>query len=266
MRDSNQLAPDGGESDGSGAPSASARGCAVKHPDEPAPVDRETARVRGIYETMAPGYDRMIAVAERLLFGDGRQWACTQASGHVLEVAVGTGRNLDHYPPEVQLSGIELSPAMLARAQARAASLPRTVDLRLGDAQQLSFPDATFDTVLATLTLCAIPDDHAAVREMARVLRPGGRLILLDHVASPNRAVRAAQRLLDPLLVRYEGEHLLREPDTAASAAGLVIDELTRSKLGIVLRLSAHKPPLHDTRAPRPGRRGRLERSGSDEH
>ena len=266
MRGRSQLAPDGGESDGSGAPAASARGCAVKHPDEPAPVDGETARVRGIYETMAPGYDRMIAVAERLLFGDGRQWACTQASGHVLEVAVGTGRNLDHYPPEVQLSGIELSPAMLARAQARAASLPRTVDLRLGDAQQLSFPDATFDTVLATLTLCAIPDDHAAVREMARVLRPGGRLILLDHVASPNRAVRAAQRLLDPLLVRYEGEHLLREPDTAVSAAGLVIDELTRSKLGIVLRLSAHKPPLHDTRGRRPKRRGRLERSGSDEH
>lgn len=129
--------------------------------------------------------------------------------------------------------------------------MPRTVDLRLGDAQRLSFPDAIFDTVLATLTLCAIPDDHAAVREMARVLRPGGRLILLDHVASPNRAVRAAQRLLDPLLVRYEGEHLLREPDTAVSAAGLVIDELTRSKLGIVLRLTAHKPPLHDTRAPR---------------
>lgn len=101
---------------------------------------------------------------------------------------------------------------------------------------------------------------------MARVLRPGGRLILLDHVASPNRAVRAAQRLLDPLLVRYEGEHLLREPDTAVSAAGLVIDELTRSKLGIVLRLTAHKPPFHDTRAPRPERRGRLERSGSDEH
>jgi len=199
---------------------------------------------------MAPGYDRMIAVAERLLFGDGRQWACTQASGQVLEVAVGTGRNLEHYPAEVQLSGIELSPAMLARAQGRAASLPRSVDLRLGDAQHLSFPDATFDTVVATLTLCAIPDAHAAVREMARVLRPGGHLILLDHVASPNRAVRAAQRLLDPLLVRYEGEHLLREPAIAVSAAGLVIDELTRSKLGIVLRLTAHKPPLHDTRAP----------------
>ncbi len=147
-------------------------------------VDAETARVRGIYEAMAPRYDRVTAVAERLLFGDGRRWACAQASGQVLEAAVGTGRNLACYPADVQLTGVELSPGMLAQAQARAETLHRRVDLRLGDAQHLTFPDATFDTVLATLTLCSIPDDHAAVREMARVLRPGGRLVLLDHVAS----------------------------------------------------------------------------------
>ncbi len=72
--------------------------------------------------------------------------------------------------------------------------------------------------------------------EMARVLRPGGRLVLLDQVASPARPVRAVQRLLDPLLVRFEGDHLLREPDTAVRAAGLITDELTRSKWGIVNR------------------------------
>ncbi len=211
-------------------------------------LDDETARVRGIYDTMAPHYDRMISVAERLLFGDGRRWACTQVTGRVLEVAVGTGRNFDHYPAGVQLTGVELSSGMLARAQARARNLDGdpagSHDLRLGDAQHLDFPDATFDTVLATLTLCSIPDAQAAVGEMARVLRPGGRLILLDHVASPVRPVRAVQRLLDPLLVRYEGDHLLREPDTAVRAAGLSIDELTRSKWGIVLRLVARKPPV----------------------
>lgn len=207
-----------------------------------AAVDAETARVRGIYETMAPRYDRVIAVAERLLFGDGRQWACAQASGRVLEVAVGTGRNLARYPADVQLTGVELSPGMLAQAQARAEALHRRVDLRLGDAQHLTFPDASFDTVLATLTLCSIPDDQAAVREMTRVLRPGGRLVLLDHVASPVRLVRAAQRLLNPLLVRFQGDHLLRRPERAVRASGLVVDELTRSKFGIVVRLAAHKP------------------------
>lgn len=205
-------------------------------------VDAETARVRRLYETMAPRYDQVIAVAERVLFADGRRWACDHAEGRVLEVAVGTGRNLALYPAGVELTGMELSPAMLAVAQARAAGPGRTVDLRLGDAQHLDFPDGSFDTVLATLTLCSIPDDRAAVQEMARVLRPGGRLVLLDHVASPRRSVRVVQRLLDPLLVRLEGDHLLRRPELTVRTAGLVVDELSRSRLGIVLRLLAHKP------------------------
>ncbi len=96
--------------------------------------------------------------------------------------------------------------------------------------------------MLATLSLCSIPDDTAAVREMARVLRPGGRLVLLDHVASPRRPVRAVQGLLDPLLVRLEGDHLLRRPELAVRTAGLAVHELRRSRLGIVLRLLAHKP------------------------
>ncbi len=212
------------------------------HQDAQPPVDVETDRVRGIYDAMAPRYDRMIAVAEKLLFRDGRQWACAQATGQVLEVAVGTGRNLACYPADVHLTGVELSLSMLAQAQSRAQTLHRAVELRPGDAQHLSFPDASFDTVVATLALCSIPDERAAVAEMARVLRPGGRLVLLDHVASPVRPVRAVQRLLDPLLVRFEGDHLLREPDAAVRAAELITDELTRSKWGIVLRLTAHKP------------------------
>lgn len=208
----------------------------------PRSVAEETARVRGIYDTMAPCYDRIIAVADRVLFDDGRRWAGAQATGQVLEVAIGTGRNLPFYPTDVQLTGVELSPSMLERAQGRAEALARPVDLQLGDAQNLTFPDASFDTVIATLTLCSIPDDRTAVAEMARVLRPGGRLVLLDHVASPTRAVRTVQRLLDPLLVRLQGDHLLREPVIAVRRARLVIEELTRSRGGIVLRLAARKP------------------------
>ena len=204
-------------------------------------MDTETDRVRGIYERMAPRYDAMIAIAERMLFADGRRWACGQATGEVLEVAIGTGRNLCWYPADVSLVGIDISPHMLDGARERAKTLSRPVELRVADAQQLPFGAATFDTVVATLTLCSIPDDRAAVGEMARVLRPGGRLILVDHVASPKPAVRRVQRLLDPLMVRFEGDHLLREPHVAVQEAGLVIDELARSKWGIVTRLVAHK-------------------------
>ena len=94
---------------------------------------------------------------ERILFEDGRQWACSRATGDVLEVAIGTGRNLPFYPPHVRLTAIEFSPAMLDIARKRAANPGRqiaAVDLRLGDAQALDLPDAAFDTVICTLSLC----------------------------------------------------------------------------------------------------------------
>ena len=202
----------------------------------------ETARVRRRYDEVAARYDRFIRIAERLLFGDGRRWICAQARGKVLELAVGTGRNLPYYPADVRLTGIELSPAMLAIARRRAAALGRPVVLRVGDAQALDFPDGRFDTVVCTLALCTIPDDRRAVAEAARVLRPGGRLLALEHVRSPIRPVRAVQRVLDPLAVRCEADHLLREPLEHVRAEGLIIERLERHKWGIVERLVARKP------------------------
>jgi len=201
----------------------------------------ETERVRSIYDRLARRYDRLIGIAERLLFTGGRKWACEQAHGDVLEVAIGTGRNLAYYPAGVSLTGVDVSGRMLEFATKRAGDLDLDIALTRGDAQQLDFPDSSFDTVVATLTLCSIPDDAAAVQEMARVLRPGGQLRLLDHVASPNRIVRSLQRLLDPLMVRLEGDHLLRRPEASVLAAGLTITQLRRSKVGIVLALSAVK-------------------------
>lgn len=136
----------------------------------------QAERVGRIYERLAPRYDRGMDVLDRLLFSGGRDWVCERASGATLEVAVGTGRNLGRYPAGVRLTGIDASPAMLAIAQRRADSLEATVDLREGDAERLDFPDGCFDSVVVTLALCTIPDDGAAVAEMARVLRPGGEV------------------------------------------------------------------------------------------
>jgi ubiquinone/menaquinone biosynthesis C-methylase UbiE len=142
----------------------------------------ETERLKRHWEREAPTYDRRMGFFERVLFGDGREWVCSRASGEVLEVAVGTGRNFTFYPQGVRLSGIDLSPAMLEIARKRAEELGVDADLRKGDAQKLPFADASFDTVVCTLSLCSIPDDRRAIAEMKRVLRPGGRLLLLDHV------------------------------------------------------------------------------------
>jgi ubiquinone/menaquinone biosynthesis C-methylase UbiE len=202
----------------------------------------ETERIRRLYEKDVPKYDRQMRLFDRALFAGGREWVCSQAEGDVLEIAVGTGRNLRHYSDAVNLTGIEFSVAMLEIARKAAADLGRTVDLRIGDAQALEFPDESFDTVICTLALCTIPDDRAAVTEAKRVLRPGGRFLLLEHVRSPNRAIRLGQQLLEPLAVRFEGDHLLREPLDPLRAEGFEIHQLIRSKLGIVERIAARKP------------------------
>jgi ubiquinone/menaquinone biosynthesis C-methylase UbiE len=205
-------------------------------------IASETERVRTIQDKHAGGYDRQMGFFDRVLFAGGREWACSHAEGDVLEVAIGTGRNLPHYPAGVKLTAIEFSPEMLAIARRRAQQLDASVDLGLGDAQALEFDDGSFDTVVITFALCTIPDDRQAAREALRVLRPGGRLVLLEHVSSPVLPVRAIQRLLDPLSVRFEADHLVREPLDYLADVGFEVESVDRSRLGIVERVLARKP------------------------
>jgi len=203
---------------------------------------KETERIRRIWDKQAPTYDRNAALWEKILFGEGRRWVCSRTHGEVLEVAIGTGLNLAFYPDGVRLSGVDLSPAMLGIARQRARELGIEVDLREGDAQGLPFPDESFDTVVCTLSLCNIPDDRKAVAEMKRVLRPGGRLLLLDHVRAASRLGRAVQKALEVVLVRLGGEHLLRRPLEHVRAEGFRIEEQERYKPGgIIERLAARK-------------------------
>jgi len=204
-------------------------------------VSGEHERVRRTYDESAGSYDSKIRFPERLLFRGGREWVCSQARGEVLEIAIGTGRNLPFYPKEVHLTGVDLSQAMLDVARGRAQELGVEADLRTAEAQALPFPEGAFDTVVMTLSLCTIPDDYAAVAEASRVLKPGGRLLLLEHVRSPALPVRAVQRVLDPLFVRFQADHLLREPLDHLEDAGLEVERLERSKWGIVERVLARK-------------------------
>lgn len=202
----------------------------------------ESDRVRRIWDRLAPGYDKNVRIPERLLFAGGREWVCSRARGDVLEISVGTGRNLPLYPPDVRITAVDISARMLDVARARAAELGCNVDLQVGDAQELELPDASFDTVVCTLGLCSIPDARAAVAEMRRLLRPGGRVLLLEHVRSPRPFIRMVQRALEPITVWLEGDHLVREPLDLLTTERFEIEELERSKLGIVERVAARKP------------------------
>ena len=198
-----------------------------------------TDRWQRYWNRKSGSYHRKMVRRDRRLLGDSREWACGQATGEVLEVAIGSGLNLPHYPPGVTLTGVDLSRRMLDLAREHRT---RQVTLRQADAQALPFDDSSFDTVVCTLGLCCVPDPDAAVAEMVRVLRPGGRLILVDHVVSDSRYLRAAQRLVEMVTIPLAGEHYTRRPLLQVVANGLEIERRESFSRGFVERLVARKP------------------------
>jgi ubiquinone/menaquinone biosynthesis C-methylase UbiE len=198
-------------------------------------------RWRGYWDKHSKSYDREMRFMDRLLFKDSRLWMCFKASGDSLEVGIGTGLNLPFYAMDVQLTGIDLSPAMLRIARTRANELGKSVEFREADAHALPFPDDSFDSVVCTFSLCAIPDDRRALSEMTRVLRPGGRLLLADHIASSNWAVRGLQRVFEVFTVPLQGEHFMRRPLNRLRDPGLEVEERQRFSLGLVERVAASK-------------------------
>jgi ubiquinone/menaquinone biosynthesis C-methylase UbiE len=216
----------------------------VKLPDQ-RDLARRNDKVRRSWAKQAPRYDKQIGFFERRLFGRShRPWACSRASGKTLEVAVGTALNLRYYPEDIQLTGLDLSPEMLAIARRRAAEAGRDIELREGDAHALPFAEDSFDTVVCTYSLCNIPDPQVAVNEMKRVLKPGGKLILVDHIRAAVKPVLWFQKGLEFFTARLEGEHATRRPLEQVKAAGFeIVDRERLAPAGVVERLVAVKRP-----------------------
>jgi ubiquinone/menaquinone biosynthesis C-methylase UbiE len=197
---------------------------------------------RRLYAKEAPTYDREADFVERWLFGtEHREWACSQARGDTLEVAIGTGLNLPHLPRNVRLTGVDLSPDMIALAVTRAKELGRTIRLTEGDAEHLPFAEDSFDTVLCTYALCSVRDDADAISEMHRVLRPGGRLILVDHIRSSVQPIFWLQWLYEFFPRRTKGEYSTRRPSVHVMAGDFHIQARDRLRAGIIERLVALK-------------------------
>ncbi len=142
----------------------------------------------------AASYDRTTAFFEKRLFAEARAWIADRVEGSTLEVGSGTGANLPYYATRAtDVTLADVSGAMLAAASTRARDLgvsPRTLH---GDGAHLDLPDDAFDTVICTFIMCCVEDERAVLRELARVLKPGGRLLMADHVdpPRPGRAARA---------------------------------------------------------------------------
>jgi ubiquinone/menaquinone biosynthesis C-methylase UbiE len=214
----------------------------TKAPRTPADRARAIEAKRRLYAKESSNYDREADFTERWLFGtEHRGWACSRATGDTLEVAIGTGLNLPHYPPDVRLTGVDLSPEMLALAVTRAQEMGRTIGLSEGDAEDLPFADCSFDTVVCTYALCSVRDDGGAISEMHRVLRPGGRLILVDHIRSSIPPIFWLQWLYEFIPRRTKGEYSTRRPSVHVMAGDFRVEARDRLRAGIIERLVAVK-------------------------
>ena len=171
-----------------------------------------------------------------------RPWVCSRAAGAVLDVCVGDGRNLPHYPAGVSVTGVDWSPAMVEASRRMAERLGMPADIRVADAERLPFPDGRFDTVVATFALCCVPDERAALAEMVRVLKPGGSLLLADTVASSNPLARLLEHASDLISVPMEGHHQTRRPLPVVESLGLRVVEVEEEHWRMIERLRAIKP------------------------
>jgi len=163
----------------------------------------------------------MEAPLERFRFAVWRQRLRNRITGPTaLEVGVGTGKNFPYYPSGVQIVGVDLSPRMLMRARRKASNRDLSVELREMDVQNLDFPDHRFDTVFATFVFCSVPDPVDGLRELRRVCRPSGRLLLLEHMRPGNFVLGLIFDVLNPMVVRMMGANINRRTMDNIRSAG----------------------------------------------
>ncbi len=169
-------------------------------------------KTRQRYDRLAPFYDALEGVLEGLFFKKWRQTIWRQAKGpDILEVGVGTGKNFPFYPANARLTAIDFSPKMLERAKNKKQRNNIAVDLDLQDVESLPYADNSFDTIVATFVFCSVPHPKKGLQELYRVLKPGGQVLLLEHVLSSNPTMAMMMNLTNPLIRAIFGANINRQ-------------------------------------------------------
>lgn len=195
-------------------------------------------------ETIKRRYNRISAffdVMDMMIKTDWRKKLLSQVKGSVLEVGIGTGANLPYYPENISLTGIDFSPGMLRFARKKAEMLNISLALLEMDAQNMDFPDDTFDFVVTSCVYCSVPDPVAGLKEMRRVVKPDGKVLMLEHMRSENPAIGKAMDWLNPIFVRMIGANINRRTLENIMKAGFVIEE-NEQLLGTIVRRMVLNP------------------------
>ncbi|MFI3157691.1 MAG: methyltransferase domain-containing protein [Methylococcaceae bacterium] len=171
----------------------------------------DSAAIKKRYDRIAPYFEGMEAIMEGLFFRNWRKRLWAKVEGHhILEVGVGTGKNFDYYPKDARITAIDFSEQMLKQAEQKRDRKNTPVELELMDVQSLCFADNSFDTVICSFVFCSVPSAVKGLKELYRVCKPGGQVLLLEHVLSSNPVIAAVMNLLNPVVVALVGANINR--------------------------------------------------------
>lgn len=165
-------------------------------------------KIQKRYDRIAALYDVLESPMEGM-FAKWREQMLNGASGKTLEVGIGTGKNIPYYPDDVALTGIDFSEKMITKARQKALARQNT-ELKVMDAQNMQFDDNTFDTVVTSCVFCSVPDPVKGLREIRRVCKPGGRILMLEHVRSDKKPLGRIMDFLNPLPLYIYGANINR--------------------------------------------------------
>ncbi len=201
-----------------------------------------TEATRRRYDRIAPVYDFLESLVERSRYSKWREMLWSKVEGsNILEIGAGTGKNFPYYPEDVEITAIDFSDKMLSRAREKAKKQDLKVHLQQMDAQHLEFEDNTFDTVAATFVFCSVPDPVQGFREIERVCKLDGKVLLLEHVLSANRILARLMNLANPIVVRVMGPNINRRTAENVIRSGLRVEQVTDLAAGIFKLIEARK-------------------------
>lgn len=195
--------------------------------------------MRGVWELRAKLYD--VCEGSELRRGAAKSALFHDMRGRVLFVAVGTGVDIPHFPPGYEIVAVDISREMLRRAETRRAKYAGNLQLVESDAMNLAFPDASFDTVATSCTFCSVPDPMRGLRELYRVVRPGGQLLMFEHVRSRTPIFGLTLDLMT-LWTRRLGTEMNRDTVGNVLRAGFRITKIESVYLDIILAIQGDKP------------------------
>ena len=204
--------------------------------------DKATDIAKGRYNRIAPLYDLMEGFMEKYRFSRWRKLLWSKVDGTcILEVGVGTGKNFPYYPTNADIIAVDFSDKMLRHAEERAGKQKLKVRLQQMDVQDLKFGDDTFDAVVASFVFCSVPNPVRGLLEVERVCKPGGKVILLEHVLSAHPIIGWLMNVANPLVVRMTGANINRRTVDNVIESGLVIEHVTDLGAGIFKLIDARK-------------------------